>query len=118
MEHGEVLRRVGYHTRDFFLADWDRYKHHPWGALAHSTHVKGIGKFEDGVEKPRVEVVLATQIPEEVCREIHLGYLDYHEIRPEEYADREDEGILYVPRAGETLYRLRNAPEELGGNVQ
>ena len=31
---------------------WDRFKHYPWGVLAHSTHVKGIGTYEDGVETP------------------------------------------------------------------
>jgi len=34
---------------------------------------------------------------------------------PEEYANREAEGVLYVPKAGEMLYRLRNAARELGG---
>jgi len=72
--HGKVIEGVGYHTRDYFLKQWERFKHHPWGVLAHSTHVKGIGAFEDGVEHPRVNVVLATQIPEKVCDRINLGY--------------------------------------------
>ncbi|MBE9566620.1 MAG: DUF2088 domain-containing protein, partial [Proteobacteria bacterium] len=61
--HGAVIEQVGYHTRDYFLKQWDKFKHHPWGVLAHCTHVKGIGTFENGVERPRVNVVLATQIP-------------------------------------------------------
>jgi nickel-dependent lactate racemase len=113
--HGAVIEQVGYHTRDYFLKQWDQFKQYPWGVLAHCTHVKGIGTFENGVEKPRVNVVLATQIPPEVCKQINLGYLDPNSIRPEEYAGREDEGVLYVPKAGETLYRLKNAPPELGG---
>lgn len=115
VEHGEVIREIGYHTRDFFLKQWDRYKHYPWGIVAHSTHVKGIGTFEDGTEKPRVEVVLATEIPEDVCREINLGFLDHREIEPADYEGREEEGILYVPSAGEILYRLEDPPEELAG---
>jgi len=113
--HGKVIEGVGYHTRDYFLKQWERFKHHPWGVLAHSTHVKGIGAFEDGVEHPRVNVVLATQIPEKVCDRINLGYEDPATINPEDYANREEEGVLYVPKAGETLYRLKNAPPELGG---
>jgi len=113
--HGEVIGQVGYHTRDYFLKQWDSFKQYPWGVLAHCTHVKGIGTYENGVERPRVNVVLATQIPPNVCEKVNLGYLDPNSIRPEEYADREEEGILYVPKAGETLYRLRNAPAELGG---
>jgi nickel-dependent lactate racemase len=113
--HDHVLRKIGYHTRDYFLKQWDTFKDYPWGVVAHSTHVKGIGTYEDGVETPRIEVILATGIPEEVCREINLGYLNPGDIDPADYAGKEDEGILYVPKAGEVLYRLKKAPEELGG---
>lgn len=105
--HGVVLREIGYHTRDFFLAQWDKYKKYPWGVLAHSTHVKGIGTYQNGVEKPRVEVILATGIPEEVCRKVNLGYMDYREIKPADFEGREAEGILYVAKAGEILYRRK-----------
>ncbi|MHB9038750.1 MAG: lactate racemase domain-containing protein [Armatimonadota bacterium] len=105
--HGKILDEIGYHTRDYFIKQWDAFKHHPWGVVAHSTHVKGIGAFADGVEKPRVEVVLATRIPEERCRAANLGYMDPDSIRPADYQNRESEGILYVPKAGETLYRLK-----------
>jgi nickel-dependent lactate racemase len=114
--HGRVLEEIGYHTRDFFVAQWERYRHHPWGVLAHSTHVKGVGTYAGGVERPRVEVVLATGIPEAVCRKVDLGYLDPRAIRPEDYAGREAEGVLRVPRAGEILYRWKHAPPSLGGN--
>lgn len=113
--HDRILRRIGYHTRDYFLAQWDRFKDIPWGVLAHSTHVKGIGTWVDGVETPRIEVVLATGIPEKVCREINLGYLDPTTVSVEAYRNREHEGILHVPRAGEILYRWKNAPAALGG---
>ena len=63
--------------------------------------------MENGVEKCRVRVTLATGIPEAVCRKINLGYRDPASIRMEDYANREDEGILCVPHAGEILYRLR-----------
>lgn len=106
--HGKHLLEIGYHTRDFFLAHWEKYKHYPWGVLAHSTHVKGIGKYVNGREYPRIEVILATGIPEEICRKINLGYLDFRTINLEEYAGRENEGVLLVPRAGEMLYRLRD----------
>ncbi len=113
--HGRLIREIGYHVRDYFLAQWDRFKDHPWGILAHSTHVKGIGRFEDGVETPRVEVVLATGIPEAECRAINLGYRDPASIRVEDFQGREAEGILHVPKAGEQLYRCKDAPPELGG---
>jgi nickel-dependent lactate racemase len=109
--HGKTIREVGYHCRDYFLKQWDRFKHHPWGVLAHSAHVHGLGHFENGVETPRARVTLATGIPEGTCREINLGYRDPATIRPEDFAGREDEGVLLVPRAGEILHQLRKPPE-------
>jgi nickel-dependent lactate racemase len=104
--HGEWLLRVGYHVRDFFLAQWEKYKHVPWAVLAHSTHVKGIGTFRDGVERPRIQVVLATGIPKEVCRQINLGYEDPQALDPQRFWGKEKDGVLLVPNAGEQLWRL------------
>jgi nickel-dependent lactate racemase len=110
LTHGDHIRRVGYHCVDYFRKQWDKFKDVPWGTLAHSTHVAGIGTYEDGVEKLRIRVTLATGIPESVCREVSLGYRDPASIHPADYANREDEGILYVPKAGEMLYHLKQRP--------
>jgi lactate racemase len=56
----------------------------PRGVLAHSTHVKGLGTFEEGKEAPRIEVILVTAIPREVCAQVNLGYLDPATIRIED----------------------------------
>ncbi|MFC1481765.1 lactate racemase domain-containing protein [Candidatus Neomarinimicrobiota bacterium] len=106
--HGRIIEEIGYHVRDYFVEQPDRFKHIPGGVMAHSTHVKGIGTYVDGVEQPRVNVVLATGISEELCRKINLGYRDPTTIDVNEWMNREDEGILYVPKAGEMLYRLKN----------
>jgi lactate racemase len=113
--HNKTLLEVGYHCRDYFLKQWDRFKNYPWGVLAHSTHVFGIGTYENGVETPRARVTLATGIPEDICRKINLGYRDPKSIRKEEFASREDEGVLLVPDAGEMLYHLKNPPVWAGG---
>ncbi len=105
--HGAMIEAVGYHCRDYFLGQWERFKDLPWGTLAHSTHVRGIGTFVDGVEHCRARVTLATGIPREVCERINLGYRDPATIRPQDYANREDEGVLLVPKAGEMLFQLR-----------
>ena len=110
--HGRHLDEIGYHVRDYFLAQWDRFKHIPWGVLAHSTHLRGDGTFVEGVERPRIRVTLATGIPRERCERIGLGWMDPASVDPEEWADREDEGVLLVRRAGEQLYRLREKQEE------
>jgi hypothetical protein len=81
----------------------------PGGILAHSTHVKGAGTFDhEQGEQPRIHVTLATSIPQERCHQVNLGYADYHGIDPNEWARREDEGVLVVPNAGEVLYRVRD----------
>jgi len=110
LTHGALIRQVGYHCRDYFLKQWDKFKDMPWGTIAHSTHVRGIGTYEDGVERCRVQVTLATGISPEICKEINLGYRDPATINPADYADREEEGVLYVPKAGELLYHLRQRP--------
>jgi nickel-dependent lactate racemase len=105
--HGHVLDEIGYHVRDYFLKQWDRFKDYPWGVIAHSTHLRGIGTYRDGIERPRIQVTLATGIPRERCERINLGYLDPATIDTSDWEGREDEGILVVPRAGEILYRLK-----------
>lgn len=115
LTHGHIIREVGYHCRDFFLQQWDRYRHYPWGVLAHACHVYGIGTYESGIETPRVKVTLATSLSPEICRRINLGYRDPASIRPADFADQEDAGVLFVPRAGETLFHLKQKPRWAGG---
>jgi nickel-dependent lactate racemase len=108
--HGKLIDEIGYHCRDYFLKQWDKFKDYPGGVLAHSTHLKGLGEYDPatGIESARIRVTLATGIPEERCRRINLGYLDPATIKMEEWKNREAEGVLVVPRAGEMLYRLRD----------
>jgi nickel-dependent lactate racemase len=108
--HGALIEQIGYHVRDYFLKQWVRFADVPGGVLAHSTHVKGLGTFESGVERPRATVTLATGIPEALCRKINLGYRDPRSINQDEWRDREAEGYLLVPKSGETLYRLHDDP--------
>jgi nickel-dependent lactate racemase len=110
ISHGKALHEIGYHCRDYFVKQWDKFKHYQWGVLAHSTHVYGLGTYENGVETPRARVTLATGIPEAECRQINLGYRDPKSINPQDFANREDEGILLVPKAGEMLFHLKNPP--------
>lgn len=115
VSHGRHIEEVGYHCRDYFSKQWDKFKHIPWGVLAHSTHVRGIGTFENGVEKCRAKVTLASQIPRAKCEAINLGYRDPATIRVEDFANRENEGVLLVPKAGEMLYRLKHPPKWASG---
>jgi lactate racemase len=118
VSHGSHIEAIGYHCRDYFLKQWDRFKQVPWGVLAHSTHVRGVGVYEGGVETCRAQVTLASKVPAEKCRRINLGYRDPAAIRPAEFADREDEGVLLVPKAGEMLFQLKDPPKWAGGCEQ
>ncbi len=104
--HGKYINEIGYHILPYFLNNWERFKHVPLGVLAHSTHLRGSGTMENGVEKPNIRVSLSSKISAEDCARLNLGYLDPAQINHDEWKDRLDEGILYVPRAGEVLYRL------------
>jgi nickel-dependent lactate racemase len=103
--HPEI-NEIGYHCRDYFVKQWDRFKDVHWGTLAHSTHLRGAGTYdpETGEERLRVRVTLATRIPEEVCHAANLDYLDPDSVDlPGEIVA----GIFVVPDAGEVLFRLR-----------
>lgn len=104
--HEQWIRRVGYHTRDYFMKQRDRFADIPRAILAHSTHVKGVGTYIDGVERPRIDVILATAIPQDSCMQLNLGYQDPSTLDVQSFENREDEGILVVPNAGEMLFRL------------
>jgi nickel-dependent lactate racemase len=105
--HGAQIERIGYHVRDYFVKQWDRFSGDPKLILAHSTNVRGVGTFEEGVERPRVRVTLATGIAREVCERINLGYCDHRGIDVDAWRTAAD--TLVVDRAGQDLYRLRGA---------
>jgi len=109
--HGKYIYEIGYHTLPYFLKQWEKYKHVPLGVLAHSTHVRGDGRWVEGGEVPRATVNLATRLSPAACQQLGLGYVNPAEIDPAEWQGREEEGILYVAKAGEMLYRLRENQE-------
>ena len=110
--HGRVLDEIGYHCRDYFVAQWDRYKRYPLGVLAHSTHVKGLGTYDSSsrMERSRVNVTLATGIPPARCDRINLGYLDPDSLDVDHELAHAGGSSLVVPRAGEMLYRVGRPP--------
>ncbi|MCZ7571530.1 MAG: lactate racemase domain-containing protein [Ardenticatenaceae bacterium] len=107
--HGHLIEEIGYHVRDYFTQQWDRFKQYPWGVLAHSTHLRGIGSYDSfsKTESPRIQVTLATGISRERCERANLGYLDPRSIEPVEGLANGAQDVLIVPRAGEKLFRLR-----------
>jgi hypothetical protein len=104
--HGAEIERVGYHVRDYFVKQWERFAHESKLILAHSTNVKGVGTFAGGVERPRVTVTLATSIAKRTCDTINLFYRDVHAIDIESW--KADKDTLVVEEAGQDLYRLKD----------
>jgi nickel-dependent lactate racemase len=111
--HGRVIDDIGYHCRDYFVAQWDRFRGYPGGILAHSTHVKGLGTFDldRREERPRIQVTLATGIPRERCDRINLGYLDPAAVDLADWDTQAGGGSRAVPRAGELLFRVGRPPD-------
>jgi nickel-dependent lactate racemase len=107
--HEKWIREIGYHVRDYYLAQPERFAQVPKGVIAHTTFLRGIGSYNPatGIERPRIKVTLATGIPEADCRALNLGYLDPASIDVETWQARTDPNLLVVPKAGEYLYRLK-----------
>ena len=105
-QHPEIYE-IGYHSIEYFTKQWDTFAHVPKGVLAHSTHVRGAGSFdpETGVETNRIKVTLCTQIPEDVCHQVNLGYLPLDAVDIEAW--KTDPDVFVQENAGEVLYRLR-----------
>lgn len=105
--HGREIEKVGYHVPDYFLKQWDKFKSYSGLILAHSTNVKGVGTFENGVERPRVTVALATSISEETCKRVNLKYVNPASLNVEKLRASQDDDFLVVENAGQVLYRLQ-----------
>ena len=106
--HGKEIRKVGYHTIDYFVKQLDRFSSMSKLILAHSTNVRGIGSYDNGIESPRIKVTLATSISEDDCRSVNLGYVDYRTIDIAKWKANQNDDLLVVENAGQLLYRLRN----------
>ena len=104
LTHGHIIEKIGYHVRDYYLKQPERFSGIPRAVMAVSTYVRGSGVYENGAEKPRINVSLATGVPPEVCEKVGLGYVDPAGIDFSEWRNREEEGILLVEKAGEILY--------------
>ena len=103
--HHEIYD-IGYHCRDYFVKQWDRFKDIHWGVLAHSTHLRGAGTYDEVEgERCRVDVTLVTAIPEDKVRGANLGYISPADFDLAAY--EADPETLVVPNAGEILFRLR-----------
>lgn len=103
--HGAVIERYGYgviERMQELVAESGELEENLCVA-AHLAHVAYAGReIETGEVVPRYKITLASQIDEETCRRVNLGFLDYRIFRLEDYQN--DPDTLIVDRAGRDLY--------------
>ena len=75
---------------------------------AHLAHVAFAGRNESTHEM-RYKITLASQVSEEICRRVNLGFLDYQTFRRSDYEG--DADTLIVERAGRDLYLVEPADD-------
>jgi nickel-dependent lactate racemase len=106
--HPEI-ERVGYHCRDYFTGQWERFRRVPWAVLAHSTHLRGAGSYDERTgERCRVTVSVASAMPAARVRGVSLNHVDPGAVDLAALAG--DPDTLVVPDAGEILFRLAAPP--------
>lgn len=108
--HGHILEQIGYHVIGYYLRQPERFKGISRAVMAVSSYLKGAGEYRDGGEHPRIRVTLASGINRETCARAGLGYTDPARINLRDWRNREEEGLLFIEKAGETLY----LPQEKG----
>ncbi len=85
--HGRLIREIGYHCRDYFLAQWERFRHVPGGILAHSTHLKGKGAYA------RFQLHRSIEDPGDARHENSGGRLPEHQPRLSRSGNRRSGGL-------------------------
>ena len=104
--HGEAIESFGgyaplEHVKELVAASGELQAN--LCVAAHLAHVSYAGRQNaDGTFEPRYQIKLASQVDEETCRRVNLGYLDHRTFRREDYAS--DPDTLIVERAGRDLY--------------
>jgi nickel-dependent lactate racemase len=103
--HGRLIERFGYAPLEI-VAEMLTKSTELMANLCVAAHLAHVAyasrKDERGRIVPRYRITLASSIDEATCRRVNLGYSDYRQFRPEEYAG--DPDTLIVERAGRDLY--------------
>ncbi|HEY2930652.1 MAG TPA: lactate racemase domain-containing protein [Acidobacteriota bacterium] len=106
LTHGDLIRRYGYHVlgrvKEMVSRNEDLQKN--LCVAAHLTHVRYAGEWKDGVETPRFQITLASQVPREECHQVNLQYQDPGRVDPDQIRDADS---LVIENAGRDLYLYR-----------
>lgn len=99
------LEDIGYHCREYFSSQMEKFEGVSRTLMAHSSHLRGAGSFsKEKGEHCRITVTLSTGISKERTEAMNLKYLDPLEFKVSDYEN--DPEVLVNHNAGEILYRL------------
>ena len=103
--HGELIEKYGYgvvERMQELVAESGELEENLCVA-AHLAHVAFAGRTgPTGEIVPRYKITLASQIDEETCHRVNLGFLDHRTLNRADYEN--DPDTLIVERAGRDLY--------------
>lgn len=103
--HGRLIEKYGYAPLEQVreMVEWSDELRANLCVAAHLAHVSyGSALDADGRVVPRYRITLASAVPEEACRRVNLGYLDYRTFDRASYAA--DPDTFVVEDAGRDLY--------------
>lgn len=100
------LDNLGYHCREYFSSQMEKFEGVSRTLMAHSSHLRGAGSFSltEG-EQCRITVTLSTGISKSRTESMSLKYLDPSLFNLSDYEN--DPETLINHNAGEILYRLK-----------
>jgi len=100
------LDNIGYHCREYFSSQMEKFEGVSKTLMAHSSHLRGAGSFSptEG-EQCRITVTLSTGISKSRTESMNLKYLDPSLFNLSDYEN--DPETLINQNAGEILYRLK-----------
>ncbi len=99
----KYVYQMGFHTIDYLLANEEKFNKIPRGVLSFSANVRGQKKEHScNIDEPRVDLVMATGIPEKECDKVNLTYMDHQGLDWKEI--EKDPDTLVVEHAGEILH--------------
>jgi lactate racemase len=108
--HGRLIEKYGYAPLEQVreMIDGSDELRGNLCVAAHLAHVAYAGmKNAKGEYEPRYRISLASQVTEETCRRVRLGFLDYRTFDPYQFGA--DPDTFIVENAGRDLYLV--APE-------
>jgi nickel-dependent lactate racemase len=103
--HGKLIEKYGYAPLEQVreMVAWSEELRANLAIAAHLAHVSyGSLRGPDGKLKPRFAITLASGVPEEMCRRVKLGCMDWRKFDRKSYES--DAETLIVESAGRDLY--------------